>query len=138
MSRLIGLGPGSTPAGDDYLVGHLAGLWSCAGASGARRSFVADLGEGLRKSALRTNRVSRVYLEAAAAGEVSERLGDLAARVAQGADAASVCAATDAALAVGHSSGACGVLGLLLGCAAWAPPDRRQCRDAWARLAGRA
>jgi len=118
MSELIGLGEGSTPAGDDYLVGHFAGLWCCAGADGARQRFIADLGQSLREMAPRTNRVSRVYLEAAADGEVSERLVTLACRIAAGADQESVAIAAAAALAVGHSSGACGVLGLLLGSAA--------------------
>jgi len=123
MSVLIGLGDGSTPAGDDYLVGHFVGLWSCAGADGARQRFIADLGESLREMAPRTNQVSRVYLEAAAEGEVSERLVTLAYRIAAGADQESVAIAVAAALAVGHSSGACGVLGLLLGSAAWRPVD---------------
>jgi hypothetical protein len=74
MSELIGLGEGSTPAGDDYLVGHFVGLWSSAGADDTRQRFIADLGKSLREMASRTNRVSRVYLEAAADGEVSERL----------------------------------------------------------------
>ena len=124
MSALIGLGEGLTPAGDDYLVGHFVGLWSCAGADGARQRFIADLGKSLRDMAFRTNRVSRVYLEAAAEGEVSERLATLACRIAAGAGEEPVALAAAAALAVGHSSGACGVLGLLLGSAAWGPADQ--------------
>jgi hypothetical protein len=121
MSALIGLGEGSTPAGDDYLVGHFAGLRSSAGTDVARQRFIADLSESLRDMASRTNRVSRVYLEAAADGEVSERLATLAHRIAAGAGEEPVVVAATAALAVGHSSGACGVLGLLLGSAAWGP-----------------
>jgi len=124
MSALIGLGEGSTPAGDDYLIGHFVGLWSCAGTDDARQRFIADLGETLREMASRTNLVSRGYLEAVAEGEVSERLATLAWRIAAGAGAEPVAAAAAAALAVGHSSGACGVLGLLLGSAAWGPADR--------------
>jgi hypothetical protein len=123
MSELIGLGEGSTPAGDDYLVGHFAGLWSSAGADGARQRFIVDLGESLQDMTSRTNRVSRVYLEAAAEGEVSERLAALACRIAAGAGQEPVAVAAAAALAVGHSSGACGVLGLLLGSVAWGPAD---------------
>lgn len=124
MSELIGLGEGSTPAGDDYLVGYFGGLWACAGADGLRRRFIADLGGSLGDMVLRTNRISRVYLEAAAEGEVSERLATLVWRIAAGADEKPVAAATALACAVGHSSGACGVLSLLLGCAAWGPADR--------------
>ena len=36
MSALVGLGEGVTPAGDDYLVGYFAGLWTCAGRDVAR------------------------------------------------------------------------------------------------------
>ena len=124
MSALIGLGEGLTPSGDDYLVGHFVGLWSCAGADGARQRFIANLGESLRGIASRTNRVSRMYLEAAAEGEVSERLATLVCRIAAGAGEQAVANAAAAALAVGHCSGACGVLGLLLGSAAWESADR--------------
>ena len=124
MSALIGLGEGLTPSGDDYLVGHFVGLWSCAGADGARQRFIANLGEWLRGIASRTNRVSRMYLEAAAEGEVSERLATLVCRIAAGAGEEAVAHAAAAALAVGHCSGACGVLGLLLGSAAWESTDR--------------
>jgi len=125
MSALIGLGEGLTPSGDDYVVGHFVGLWSCADADGARQRFIADLGESLCGMATRTNRVSRVYLEAAAEGEVSERLATLAYRITEGANEEPVALAAAAALAVGHSSGACGVLGLLLGSAAWGPSDHQ-------------
>jgi Protein of unknown function (DUF2877) len=124
MSALIGLGEGSTPAGDDYLVGHFVGLWSCASADGVRQRFVADLGESLREMASHTNRVSRVYLEAAVEGEVSERLTTLVCRIAAGAGEEPVAVAAAAALAVGHSSGACAVLGLLLASAAWGHSGR--------------
>jgi Protein of unknown function (DUF2877) len=130
VSRLIGLGEGLTPAGDDYLVGYLAALWSSAGRTGARADFVAEIGVRLRALASRTHRVSRAYLEAASEGEVSERLAVLAGRIAAAADAEQVHAATAAALAVGHCSGAHGALGLLLGCAAWGRDDfRRVCAD---------
>ena len=36
VGPLIGLGPGLTPAGDDFLVGYLAGLWSTANIDTAR------------------------------------------------------------------------------------------------------
>jgi hypothetical protein len=131
MSALVGLGEGVTPAGDDYLVGFFAGLWASAGWAALRRAFVAALRERLTRSALETSRVSRVYLEAAFDGEVSERLFDLAGAIATGsADAAVHCAAASV-LAVGHSSGACGLLGFLEACACWscaAPADRRERR----------
>jgi hypothetical protein len=131
MSALVGLGEGVTPAGDDYLVGFFAGLWASAWWAAPRRAFVAALRERLTRSPLETSRVSRVYLEAAFDGEVSERLFDLAGAIATGsADAAVHCAAASV-LSVGHSSGACGLLGFLEACACWscaAPADRRERR----------
>jgi hypothetical protein len=118
LTRLVGLGEGATPAGDDYIVGHFTALWSCRGRNEARAEFVGRLGVRLKELAGRTHRMSRVYLQAAAEGEVSERLANLATRVAVGATPRAVGAATSAALAVGHSSGANGILGLLVGSAA--------------------
>lgn len=119
IAGLIGLGEGATPAGDDFIVGYFAGLWACVWRSAARMSFLAAAGERLRRSASRTSEISRVYLEAAIDGEVSERLASFAACIATGSDDAKIGGATEAALAVGHSSGACGVLGFLEACACW-------------------
>jgi hypothetical protein len=124
MSGLVGFGEGVTPAGDDYLVGCLAGLWASAGEDRSRLNFVVALGEWLRRIAPKAGKISRVYLEAAADGEVSERLFDLASVVAAGADGADVNRAAAAALAVGHSSGACGVLGFLQASACWGEAAR--------------
>src|SRR5262249_20795437 len=43
ISALVGLGDGSTPAGDDFLVGYLAGLLSSVGVVEARTSLVSAL-----------------------------------------------------------------------------------------------
>jgi len=131
MSALIGLGEGLTPSGDDYLVGYFLGLLSCAAADGARQGFIAEFGESLRAMASRTNQVSRMYLEAAVEGEVSERLATLVYRIAAGASEQAVALAAAAALAVGHNSGSCGVLGLLLGSAAWEPGLTRVIPDSF-------
>ncbi len=118
VTRLVGLGAGRTPSGDDYLVGFIAGLL----AGGDAERLATALRARVRTLALRTNRVSRLYLEAAADGEVSERLHAVAAVIAAGGDAAAVQRAVTAALAVGHDSGAAGVLGLLDACAPPAGP----------------
>lgn len=125
VSRLIGLGDGATPAGDDYLVGYLAGLWATVGASGSVGA-IESLGRAIDASLHCTSLASQIYLRWAIVGEVSERLTDLAAAIARG-DEALTAAAASAALAVGHSSGACGVLGLLDGIAAMAPCSGREC-----------
>ncbi len=119
--RLVGLGSGGTPAGDDLLVGYLAGLWSSIEGDRARAHYAAGLADVLRGLGKRTNDVSRVYLEAAADGQVSERLADVIRSIAVGDADPIAAAAAAAAIAVGHSSGADGTLGLLLGLAAWGP-----------------
>jgi hypothetical protein len=119
--RLVGLGAGGTPAGDDLLVGYLAGLWASVGGDRPRTGFAAGLADLIRGLGERTNDVSRIYLEAAAEGEVSERLADVVRSIAEGEARPIVTAAAAAAIAVGHSSGADGILGLLLGLAAWGP-----------------
>lgn len=127
MTGLVGLGDGATPAGDDFLVGYFAGLWACVGADERRMTFMSVLSERLKRIAQSAGRISRAYLEAIADGEASERLFDLASAVAAGSDGAVVGDAVAAALAIGHSSGACGVLGFLRACACWsnrAPIER--------------
>jgi hypothetical protein len=128
MSRLIGLGEGLTPAGDDYLVGYAAGLWACAGTDESRLNFVVAFSGALKRVAAKAGKISRVYLEAAAEGEVSERLFTLASNIADGSGGAVVSRTVAAALAVGHSSGACSVCGFLRACGGWSNDPRRGSR----------
>jgi Protein of unknown function (DUF2877) len=116
IGDLIGLGEGKTPAGDDYLVGIFAALWSCA----SGRAFAAALAPALITLAARTGDLSSLYLREAANGEVSERLADVAAGICAGGSEDVVGNAVNKALAVGHSSGAAGIFGLLNGYAAGA------------------
>jgi hypothetical protein len=131
ISDLIGLGEGRTPAGDDYLVGYLAALWASGKASAA---FAAAIAPRVLMLAAHTEYLSRHYLEAAAEGEVSERIAVVAAGIAAGSDGSTISRAVAAALAVGHSSGAAAVLGLLDGASACAEtPCLAQQRDGVAR-----
>jgi hypothetical protein len=127
MSCLVGLGEGRTPAGDDYLVGFCAALWA---GDGAAKSFAAVLGRRLASLAIRTERLSRLYLKAAAVGEVPERIAAVAGGITAGGDEAEIGRLVAAALAVGHSSGAAALLGLLQGCAACAEAKRQSYADA--------
>lgn len=117
MAELVGLGEGKTPAGDDYLVGICAALWSCS----ATKAFAAALRPKLLALTARTSALSGLYLHEAAHGEVSERLSDVAAGICAGGSAEVVGNAVKRALSVGHSSGAAGIFGLLNGYAACAP-----------------
>jgi hypothetical protein len=138
--RLVGLGAGGTPAGDDLLVGYLAGLWSSIARDRSRADFAAGLADIIRGLGKQTNDISRVYLEAAADGEVSERLANAVTSIAAGEAQPIVAAAAAAAIAVGHSSGADGTLGLVLGLAVWGPApifwDSGRLVDALCRAAG--
>ncbi|TAK88351.1 MAG: DUF2877 domain-containing protein [Betaproteobacteria bacterium] len=71
--QLIGLGPGLTPSGDDYLGGMLVALRACG------RGVQADgLWRWLQpRLAGRTSAISAAHLAAAAAGEAHEALHDV-------------------------------------------------------------
>jgi hypothetical protein len=136
--RLIGLGEGLTPAGDDFLAGFLAGLWSLPAEDAPRRSFCAVLARHIGANANRSSAIGAHYLEAAAEGEVSETLGELAAALGAG-DTEKTASAVRAVLAVGASSGAVASYGLLLAVrasepairpAVRLPPDLRPKHDA--------
>jgi hypothetical protein len=125
MRPMIGLGPGLTPSGDDFLVGFLAGLWTTAGNEPARLRFLNAASSWLCRAAEgRTNSISHAYLESAARGHVSEPIATLAQQVSLAQDVGGVRVATQAAMSVGHTSGAAGTLGLLLGWLAWATPSQ--------------
>jgi len=120
---LIGLGPGLTPSGDDFIVGYLAGLWSTAGTDSSRLRFMSLLGAWLSQAAAGTNVISCTYIKSAVSGHVSEPIATLAQRIGQAKSMDNVREAARTALQVGHTSGIDGVLGLLLGCIAWVVPS---------------
>jgi hypothetical protein len=122
IGPLIGLGPGLTPSGDDFIVGYLAGLWSTVGSDSSRLRFMSSLGAWLSRAVAGTNVISRTYIKSAVNGNVSEPIATLAQRLGQGKTMDSVREATRIALQVGDTSGTDGVQGLLLGCIAWAAP----------------
>jgi hypothetical protein len=119
LKSLIGLGPGLTPSGDDFIVGYLAGLWSTAGTEQSKRSFLLLIGNWLFNSLKGTNEISRTYIRYAMEGEVSEPLAVLARRIAKGENMNGIKESTEEAFQVGSTSGTDGVLGLLLGILAW-------------------
>jgi len=116
--RLVGLGEGLTPAGDDFLVGWLAGLERLA-SSPARVAFLETVADALSAAAQRTTPLAAHLLRLAACGhhgEVLCRLRD-----------AFLCevrddlfdAALAAALACGATSGADTAVGLLEAANGW-------------------
>jgi hypothetical protein len=112
LSALVGLGPGLTPAGDDFIVGYLAALWSRSrrdpGIAGLLHALAVPIGQ----LSLQTNAISRQMLRDAAQGQFAERLTEVVQCVCGGGD---VAGAARRALEIGHSSGADALCGLQFG-----------------------
>jgi hypothetical protein len=106
--RLVGLGPGLTPSGDDALVGLAAALH---GLGHPQRGFLAD---AVADAGMRTTSVAASLLRHAAAGEFSERLHALLADL-LGDDEGSLRGSVERALAWGATSGADCLVGVLFG-----------------------
>lgn len=106
-ASLVGLGPGLTPAGDDFVGGALIALHTLGKRDIASR--VASWALALAERG--TSRISRAHLACAARGEGHEALHAFLA--AQDADAAQ--AALEALDRVGHSSGWDAAAGALAG-----------------------
>ena len=94
---LIGLGPGLTPSGDDFLVGALA-LLDAIGERDAHTALARAIVDLLAE---RTTPLSACFLRAAAAGHVGEALHRAVSSAITG-DADAAVAAIEK---IGHSSG---------------------------------
>jgi hypothetical protein len=108
-SSLAGLGPGLTPAGDDFLAGVLLAL-------AEQRQQDAELGEIadllLETAAPRTHEISAAYLKTAHDGEAHERWHGLLGALAAG-DTAAIGEAAHGVAQVGETSGADMLAGFL-------------------------
>lgn len=118
--RIVGLGPGLTPSGDDVLAGMLLALRLLGGAvpGGAPAVWLADwISAAVTHDAtLRTTSLSATLLRCAAAGQAgAETAAVLRAVAGHGIPPA---VATTRLLACGHTSGADLMWGLLAGCRA--------------------
>ena len=125
---LIGWGEGLTPAGDDFLVGMLAGLDALVANSAVNAAFLTRFGTGLKAHAQRTTEIAAHYLRLAAEGHFGADLHRLRNVLLSSSDVARVAKLADDALAVGATSGCDLVAGVLAGMSAWLPrypPDER-------------
>jgi hypothetical protein len=121
-SRLVGLGPGQTPSGDDLLAGLMVAderLHTVQGAHGCAPADRADSRALLRTACLqaavgRTTDLGLARLRYASEGDLDERSELVIAALIRG-GLADVEAATRELLGYGHSSGLDTLLGLLLG-----------------------
>jgi Protein of unknown function (DUF2877) len=119
FSGLIGLGPGLTPSGDDFLVGFLTGLRCMKGKNAGRLEFLSELDKLVIHLSCHTNAISHTYLFHAANGQVSSKVEALVGVIVKGETAGRLRPAADVAMRVGHSSGMETVTGLLIGLATW-------------------
>jgi Protein of unknown function (DUF2877) len=102
---LVGLGVGSTPAGDDYLVGAFHALWSRSDAD-----WLIGPAEGL---ANHTTRASAAWLRAAARGEAGSAWRALIEALGAGHGSEPVRRAVRQVLARGATSGAASIAGFI-------------------------
>lgn len=109
VAMLAGLGPGLTPAGDDFLLGLMARLHL---APPAGRDFSGIMQIILAEAGPRTTRLSREWLCQAALGHFAEPWHHLRQALAAG-TAADVRRAADAILAIGATSGQQAMIGFL-------------------------
>lgn len=107
-NALIGMGPGLTPSGDDFVGGAMIALRAAGRVELADR--VAAWALGLARH--RTSRISRAHLACAAAGEGHEALHDLLGVIHR--EQQAIERAIAALARVGHSSGLDAAAGALL------------------------
>jgi hypothetical protein len=112
--RIIGLGPGLTPSGDDFLVGCLRGLWLIA----PGRTWEYELLRHLRIALLpslddRTTRVGAEFIRGALSGEFAEVLDQAAMALVSSVHTPTVVSAIGQLLAQGETSGTDTTHGLL-------------------------
>jgi len=109
--RLIGLGPGLTPAGDDYVLGIAVG---CALLGARGRHYQALLLEVIDANAHRTNDISYTAMAHAVRGRVRESIIELAKAMASR-DSIEMAVRAHRVLALGATSGTDILSGMLAG-----------------------
>ncbi len=97
LTKLIGLGIGLTPSGDDFLTGILAGITLC---DQNNTSFATKLKNEIKKHLWDTNDISRAFLTCALKGQFSGSIQML--QECPDADATTI---HETFLRIGHSSG---------------------------------
>jgi len=119
---LAGLGPGLTPAGDDYLVGLMAGLRIWPGLHGLSPQEACKL--ILKATEGRTTLLSSAFLHSAAEGWLGEGWHQLLAELVSG-EASGIQRAAARILSSGATSGAAALVGFLSPYLWQCRPDQR-------------
>ncbi|HEY5365112.1 MAG TPA: DUF2877 domain-containing protein [Casimicrobiaceae bacterium] len=112
IESLIGLGPGLTPSGDDFLCGVMTALHYLGHATIAQRLAMRTLPVAARD----TNVISAAYLRCASAGHAASVLFDALESLVAG-DDRHLARRLDAVHAVGHTSGWDSLAGAATACA---------------------
>lgn len=119
LDRLIGWGEGLTPAGDDFIVGLLAGLDALARGDAERLSFRGAFAMQVAARLHRTTPIAAYALRLAAAGAWSARIDRLLAALCCSDDERDPEAALNDLLALGATSGADTASGIVAALYAW-------------------
>jgi hypothetical protein len=117
-ARLVGLGPGLTPAGDDFLCGFLAAGHCRRAACPALSQPLTWLTEAVQERLGQTTDISASFLRDALAGRISRPLAALA-EACSGAPGSDLDGALLRLAAIGHSSGLDAATGFFYGAAVW-------------------
>ena len=118
LQRVIGLGEGLTPAGDDFVVGLLAGL-DALPMNETQRAFRAQLGAAAADFTYRTTDIAAHFLRLASRGHYAEVLDDLRDVLFCEHRARLVQPALERVLQIGATSGADTLAGLLAALETW-------------------
>lgn len=108
---LVGLGPGLTPSGDDFLVGFFSAMLLHNGPLAHYHSFCEDI---VKKAKTLTNEISFMALKKASTGKVRESIIQLVEAMVKGKDEELILS-LNKVLNIGSSSGTDIALGLVCG-----------------------
>ncbi|NLJ33374.1 MAG: DUF2877 domain-containing protein [Firmicutes bacterium] len=114
LTSLIGLGPGLTPSGDDFLLGFLSVLSLLEKGNRPRSAFATALRRRIREGIQDTSPLSREFLFCACGGEYSEPFHELY-KAAGRRDVMGLVQAVLCFTQIGHTSGTAALAGLLYG-----------------------
>ena len=115
LARLIGAGPGLTPAGDDYLTGLMAAARFAGPMGNDLGNHHRALAEVVEQNVTRTGEVSQTILRGAIRGVFPARLVTLGRHLMHGGGEPAPSDSISALVEFGHSSGASMAYGLIKG-----------------------
>lgn len=119
VERFVGWGEGLTPAGDDYLIGLCAAMGALVQGNAARMAFFATMRSFVASQCVRTTPISAHWLALASRGHFNADVLRALDALRADRDAYAAHATFDRLMAVGATSGADTLTGILSGFVAW-------------------